>query len=88
MSNQSRCSTAARRSGGIQPNEPLTIGEVAVFCRISTNKVRELCDSGQLSCYRVPGSTHRRVSASTLVAFLLAQGLSVPPELPLPSTVI
>jgi excisionase family DNA binding protein len=47
-----------------------TTGEVARICQVTKRTVIQWIDSGKLQGYRIPGSTHRRVSAEALRDFL------------------
>jgi two-component system, OmpR family, response regulator RpaA len=58
-----------------------TTGQVARLCRCGSRTVNGWVDAGLLRGYRLPGGGDRRVTAEALLAFLLAQGMPVPPEL-------
>ena len=49
-----------------------TTGDVARICNVTKRTVIKWIDGGKLKGYRIPGSTHRRVSASSLREFLRA----------------
>lgn len=50
----------------------LTTWDVVAATGLSYKRVVGLIDSGRLRGYRIPGSTHRRVPAASLAAFLAA----------------
>jgi excisionase family DNA binding protein len=50
----------------------LTTGDVARICQVTKRTVIQWIDSGKLQGYRIPGSTHRRVSQDSLERFLRA----------------
>ena len=58
-----------------EPKEVLKTGEVAGICRVSDRTVILWCDKGLLRCFRVPGSTHRRILRSELAAFMNENGM-------------
>ena len=47
-----------------------TTGDVARICNVTKRTVIKWIDGGKLKGYRIPGSSHRRVSASSLREFL------------------
>ena len=47
-----------------------TTGDVARVCQVTKRTVIQWIDSGKLQGYRIPGSTHRRVSQRELQQFL------------------
>jgi excisionase family DNA binding protein len=47
-----------------------TTGDVARICQVTKRTVIQWIDSGKLKGYRLPGSRHRRVAASSLKDFL------------------
>lgn len=47
-----------------------TTGQVAQLCAVTKRTVIKWIESGKLSGYRIPGSTHRRVAASELKEFM------------------
>ncbi len=51
--------------------------EAAAVSRISAQMMRRYCNRGLLVFYLVPGSTHRRISASSLREFLHINGVPV-----------
>lgn len=55
--------------------EAYTTGEVASICGVAKRTVIKWIDSGRLKGYLIPGSTHRRVSADALGAFMRAHGI-------------
>lgn len=59
--------------------QPLTTGEVARACGVSTSKVVVWIESGLLTAWRVPGSRHRRVSVEVLREFIARHGLPLEP---------
>jgi len=59
----------------------LTTGECARFCNTSARTVSKWCDSGRLSCVRLPGSLDRRIYREDLIEFMSSHGLRLPPEL-------
>lgn len=52
-----------------------TTGEVSKICNVATTTVNKWFDSGRLQGFRVPGSRHRRIPQSNLVAFLRDHGV-------------
>ena len=58
-----------------------TVGEAARLLSISPRKVTKLIDTNVLEGTRLPGSLHRRVSHSTILAFIEEYDLPLPPEL-------
>lgn len=54
-----------------------TTGQVAALCRVTKRTVIKWIESGRLPGFRLPGSTHRRVAAAALAAFLKAHRLPV-----------
>lgn len=52
-----------------------TTGQVAKICHISQNTVIENIKGGLLEGYRIPGSTHRRVTRAELTRYMGAYGL-------------
>ncbi len=50
-------------------------GDVAQLCHVTKRTVIKWIDSGRLPGYRIPGSTHRRVSAGDLAAFMRKHGM-------------
>ncbi len=47
----------------------LTSGKVAKMLQMAPRTVTKYCDKGWLKSYRLPGSAHRRILHSDLVAF-------------------
>ena len=47
-----------------------TTGEAARICRTSLQSIIRNCDAGKLTCHRVPGSRHRRITRERLTAFM------------------
>jgi len=58
-----------------------TTGQAAKLLKVAPRTVSKWCDNQGLECYRLPGSTDRRIPRTGLVAFLVANSLPVPPEL-------
>ena len=58
-----------------------TVGEAARLLSISPRKVAQLIDTNVLEGTRLPGSLHRRVSHSTILAFIKEYQLPIPTEL-------
>ena len=58
-----------------------TVGEAARLLSISPRKVARLIDTNVLEGTRLPGSLHRRVSHSTILAFIKEYNLPLPDEL-------
>ena len=58
-----------------------TVGAAARLLSISPRKVARLIDTNVLEGSRLPGSLHRRVSHSTILAFIEEYDLPLPPEL-------
>lgn len=56
----------------LKPQASYTTGDVARICQVTKRTVIQWIDSGKLQGYRIPGSTHRRVSAEALRSFLRA----------------
>lgn len=56
----------------LRPQASYTTGEIAKICQVTKRTVIQWVDSGKLKGYRIPGSTHRRVSAEALRDFLRA----------------
>lgn len=54
----------------LRPQASYTTGDVARICQVTKRTVIVWIDSGKLKGYRIPGSTHRRVSAAALRDFL------------------
>ncbi len=52
-----------------------TAGEAARICGLSHGTILRCMDTGRLRCYRVPGSTHRRVTRKALEEFIGEHGL-------------
>ncbi len=52
-----------------------TTGNVARLCQVSPRTVTIWFDKGLLEGYRLPGSTDRRITRSSLVKFLEANGM-------------
>jgi excisionase family DNA binding protein len=56
------------------PRKPLkptyTTGDVAIICNVTKRTAIKWIDSGRLKGYVIPGSTHRRVAAEVLTAFM------------------
>ncbi len=52
-----------------------TTGDVARICNVTKRTVIKWIDGGKLKGYRIPGSSHRRVSAESLRQFLRVHGL-------------
>jgi len=57
-------------------DEVYTTGQVGKSCGISQTTVRKLIDSGEIKCYRVPGSRHQRVSNENLIDFMIKNRIS------------
>lgn len=51
-----------------------TTGEVARICKVSSSQVLKWFDQGQLKGFILPGSTHRRITRESLIAFLKRTG--------------
>lgn len=47
-----------------------TTGDIARLCHVTKRTVIKWIDQGRLRGFRIPGSTHRRVAAADLAAFL------------------
>lgn len=58
-----------------------TTGQVANICGFSINTTRKLVDAGTLPSFRIPNSTHRRVSRAVLIEFMTKHGIPNHPEL-------
>lgn len=54
-----------------------TTGEVAAVLRTSIQRVDRWIDGGDLAGYRIPGSTARRVTRESLVAFARERGITL-----------
>jgi two-component system response regulator VicR len=54
----------------MKPQGSYTTGDVAGICNVTKRTVIQWIDSGKLKGYRIPGSTHRRVSDEALRDFL------------------
>jgi excisionase family DNA binding protein len=52
-----------------------TTGKIAKLCGVSPNTVSRWCNEGLLPCYRVPGSSDRRITSDALIAFMKARGI-------------
>jgi excisionase family DNA binding protein len=48
----------------------MTTAEAAVFLRVSNQTANRYFDSGKLKGHYVPGSSHRRITVDSLVAFM------------------
>ncbi len=57
-----------------------TTGQVAKLCRVTKRTVIKWIESGRLRGFRLPGSTHRRVAAADLAAFLKAHRIPLPAD--------
>ena len=55
--------------------EVYTTGEAAWVLQVSPSKMIQLLDGGHLPSYRVPGSSHRRVTRAALEAYVRECGL-------------
>lgn len=55
----------------------LTTGEVAEMCGMSQQTVIRQIDRGFLKGFRIPGSTHRRVSISALREWMQQAGMDM-----------
>lgn len=55
----------------------LTTGQVAKICRISQQSVIRCADDGALKCFRVPGSTHRRIMVDDVRSFMTQNNIPV-----------
>lgn len=55
--------------------EALTTGDVDDICGMSTRTVHKWIDGGLLEGWTIPGSQHRGVSRTALVAFMKANGM-------------
>lgn len=51
-------------------NRVYTTGQVAKICELSLSTIIRCIDSRDLEGYRVPGSTHRRITHDSLVEFM------------------
>ena len=54
-----------------------TTGQVAMICRISQQSVIRCANDGRLNCFRVPGSTHRRFTATEVRKFMVQHEMPV-----------
>lgn len=63
-----------------------TTGEAAKLCRLSQQTVIRCIDAGTLKGYRVPGSSHRRVTRGELARFIEASGLPTDVDATTPTT--
>ena len=54
---------------------PYTTGQIATLLHVAPRTVTKWCDSGRLKCYRLPGSTDRRIREEDLKFFLLVNEL-------------
>jgi hypothetical protein len=52
-----------------------TTGQVAKIWSLAPRTVSKWCDSGRLSCYRLPGSQDRRITENNLVKFAKEHGM-------------
>lgn len=60
----------------------LTTGQAAKLCRVAPRTISKWADAGLIpGVYRLPGCDDRRFPARQLLAFMLAKGMLVPPEL-------
>ena len=51
------------------------VAQVATICDVAPRTVARWIDLGVLQGYRLPASTHRRVSKESLIAFLKERGM-------------
>jgi hypothetical protein len=58
-----------------------TTGMVAKLCGVASRTVAKWCDVELLPCYRIPGSTDRRVRRADLLRFMVDNRLPMPAEL-------
>ena len=56
-------------------NRVFTTGQAAKLCRISQQTLIRCFDQGTLKGYRVPGSSHRRITEAELRKFMLENGI-------------
>lgn len=52
-----------------------TTGQAAAVCHFDARTLVKAIEAGRLACYRIPGSTHRRIPRAALVAFMRAEGI-------------
>lgn len=60
-------------------SQPLTTGQVAKYCRVSSVAVWKWIKQGKLRAYRLPGG-HYRVERGALKEFLRAHNMPIDPE--------
>jgi len=60
-----------------RPARFLTTGEIATMCGMSQQTVIRQIDRGFLKGFRIPGSTHRRVSISSLREWMQQAGMDM-----------
>lgn len=56
-------------------HKPLTTGQIAKICNVSSRTVTKWFDSGRLKGYRIPGSQDRRIPRENLIKFLNSHGM-------------
>lgn len=52
-----------------------TTGEAAKICGVAPRTISKWCDAGQLACYLVPETNHRRIERIALAAFMVERGM-------------
>ena len=62
-------------------NGYLTTGELAAMIGCSLRHAGRLADRGAVKSFMIPGSKHRRISASSVLKLLTDHGIPIPPQL-------
>jgi excisionase family DNA binding protein len=62
-------------TGKTERNRFLTTGEIANLCGMSQQTIIRQIDKGYLEGFRIPGSTHRRVSLTNLRNWMEQTGI-------------
>ena len=50
--------------------ELYTSGDISRYLGISGRSVRQLCDSGEIVCWRTPLGSHRRISHESICSYI------------------
>ena len=56
-------------------SDTFTTGTAAKVAHLSQQSIIRACDTGVLQCFKVPGSTHRRIPRHALIRFMCAHGI-------------
>lgn len=56
-------------------HKPFTTGQAAKVAGLSVRMIHAACDSGQLPCWRVPGSARRRIERIELLRWMVGIGI-------------